>query len=108
MLISIAFISIMETLIVHFDDIGKFFGILFLVLQLAASGGTFPIETVPNIFRNIYNFMPMKYSIALIKQSVVKIDANILGKNLIVIIAIIIVFGSINIITDIVKMRKEK
>ena len=45
-LIGITFMSIIQCLIRNFGDVGKFIALIILVLQLAASGGTFPVETI--------------------------------------------------------------
>lgn len=71
-LVSMVFTSIILFLIENFGDVGKFLCILLLVLQLATSGGTFPIETVPKFFQSIYPYMPMNYTIRLIKESLIK------------------------------------
>ena len=42
--------SIIQFLIRNFGDIGKFLALIILVLQLAAAGGTFPIETIDKGF----------------------------------------------------------
>lgn len=107
-LIANTFLLIMEFLIVNFNDVGKFLGILFLVFQLAASGGTFPIETVPKFFQSIYNFMPMKYSINLIKESIVTNEASIAGSNAMVLIGIAIVTFVLIVIADVLKKKKNK
>lgn len=95
------FIAIIEFLIVNFKDIGKFLALVMLVLQLAASGGTFPIETVPKFFQIIYNFMPMKYTINIFRESLITIENSLLGKNILVVILLLIIFIIINIINDI-------
>ena len=43
MLTGMTFTTIMQFLIRNFGDIGKFLALIILVLQLAASGGTFPV-----------------------------------------------------------------
>lgn len=107
-LISMVFLAIIQFLIVNFGDVGKFLSILFLVLQLAASGGTFPIETVPVFFQKIYNFMPMKYSIRLIKESIVSIDDHFALKNAGVLFIILAVFLVATIVFDVLKSVKAK
>ena len=59
-----------------------------MVLQLAASGGTFPIETVPKFFQSIYKFMPMNYTIRLIKESLIKVDNGMIAKNACILVGI--------------------
>ena len=43
---------------------------LLLVLQLGASGGTFPIQTSPGFFQAINPFLPMTYSILALRQAI--------------------------------------
>lgn len=106
-LIANMFVSIMEFLIVNFKDIGKFIALLLLVLQLAAAGGTFPIETVSSEFRWLYQFLPMTYTINLLKESLVVTESSLLTYNFIVVFGIFIVIFVINIINDIRRQRKN-
>ena len=70
MLIGITFMSIIQFLIRNFGDIGKFLALIILVLQLAAAGGTFPIETIDKGFQVITPYLPMTYSIKLLREMV--------------------------------------
>ncbi len=107
-LVANTFVAIMEFLIVNFKDIGKFIALILLVLQLAAAGGTFPIETVTQGFRFLHNFLPMTYTINLFKECLVSIESSILTKNLVVVICILAVFMLINIIRDIISDKENK
>ena len=107
-LTSIVFFSILQFLVIKLGDVGKFLGILLLVLQLAASGGTFPIETVPKFFQSIYKFMPMNYTIRLIKESLIKVDNGMIAKNACILIGIFIVFMAITLIADYLKTKHDK
>ncbi len=102
-----AFMAIVEFLIGNFSDIGKFIALIILVLQLAAAGGTFPIETVTKGFRWMNSFLPMTYTVKLLREPLVSIESNLLTKNLLIVISIFIVFFIINIVTDIIKEKKE-
>lgn len=106
-IVSFAFESIMEFLILCFGDIGKFISLIILVLQLAAAGGTFPIETVANCFQKLFNFLPMKYTIDLFKESLISIENGLLCKSLIVISLLFVVFFIINIARDIIEKNKK-
>lgn len=104
-LVSIVFMGIMQFLIMNFGDIGKFLALVILVLQLAASGGTFPLETVAKCFQGLNPFLPMTYSIKLIKESVVSIDSGFAIKNII----ILAIYGVISIgMTLIIQKIKNK
>ena len=105
-LVANTFMAIIETLIINFKDIGKFIALI-LVLQLAAAGGTFPIETVTKGFRFLNPVLPMTYTINLLRESLVTIEKSLLTKNILVVVAIMIVFMTINIIVDITKQKKE-
>lgn len=107
-LIAILFLNIVEFLIVTFGDIGKFAALIILILQLAATGGTFPIETVPQGFQKIYNFLPMTYTIKLIKESLVCIDGNLLLRNFIIVFVMAVVFILINGLNDVIRKTKEE
>ena len=107
-LTSIVFFSILQFLVIKLGDVGKFLGILLLVLQLAASGGTFPIETVPKFFQSIYKFMPMNYTIRLIKESLIKVDNGMIAKNACILVGIFIVFMAITLIVDYLKTKHDK
>lgn len=107
-LISLVFLSIIQCLILNFGDVGKFLAILFLVLQLAASGGTFPIETVPMFFQKIYAFMPMNYTIRLLKESLVCIDGNFALQNALILFGIFAVFTLGTVIGDRIRSHTEK
>ena len=106
-LTSNTFMAIIEFLIVNFKDIGKFIALIVLILQLAASAGTFPIETVTKGFRWLNNLLPMTYTIRLLKEPLMKIESSLLTKNLIIVICICAVFIAINITLDIIKEKKE-
>ena len=99
------FMAIIEFLIVNLGDVGKFIALILLVLQLAAAGGTFPIETVTKGFRFLNDFLPMKYTINIIREALISIEGNLLMKNILVVVGIFVVFFAINMINDI---RKNK
>ena len=106
-LIANTFIAIIEFLIVNLKDVGKFVALILLVLQLAAAGGTFPIETVTKGFRWLHNLLPMSYTIDLLRESLVKIESTLLTKNLTLIITLCLVFVVINIVNDLIYNKKN-
>ena len=48
---SIVYVNIIYTLTVSFGDVGKAICVVLLVIQVAGSGGTFPIEMTPSVFQ---------------------------------------------------------
>lgn len=103
-LISASFFMIIYFFILAFGDLGKLLAVIMLILQLCASGGTFPIETTPVFFQKVYPFMPMRYSISLLKESMVDIEHHFLTTNLAIIVGLFIVFLILNLI--VIQIRK--
>lgn len=52
------------TLVVSFGDIGKAVAVVLLVMQVAGSGGTFPIEMTSSFFQAVYPYLPFTHGIA--------------------------------------------
>ena len=107
-LVANCFLAIVEFLIETFGDIGKFIALIILVLQLAAAGGTFPIETVTKGFRWLHPLLPMTYTINLLKESLISVENNLLTQNMLYVFIIFIVFFGLNIILNFMKQKKDK
>ncbi|MEC1584791.1 YhgE/Pip domain-containing protein [Bacillus spizizenii] len=60
---SLAFLSMIQFLATTMGNPGRFIAVIILVLQLGASGGTFPLELLPNFYQVIHGALPMTYSI---------------------------------------------
>ena len=107
-LIGVTFMSIIQFLIRNFEDIGKFLALIVLVLQLAAAGGTFPIETIDKGFQAISPYLPMTYSIKLLREILVPTATDYKGMYIGILLAISISLFAITQIVDICKERKLK
>ncbi|PWM45910.1 MAG: hypothetical protein DBX47_03590 [Clostridiales bacterium] len=104
---SMVYIAIVQFFIVFFKDIGKFLAIALLILQLTSCGGTFPMETVPKFFNLLYPFMPMTYSVGLLKEAISGTEPTYALSNSLVLIAILIVFTVLTLICGKIKIKKE-
>lgn len=102
------FMTIIQFLIRNFGDIGKFLALIILVLQLAASGGTFPVETIDNGFRFLNPLLPMTYTIKIFKDCLIETSASFIGRNTLIILGIAIVLGIITLGVELVKRGKNK
>lgn len=67
---SIVYVNIIYTLTVSFGDIGKAASVVLLVVQVAGSGGTFPIEVAPKFFQAVYPLLPFVHSMAAMRETV--------------------------------------
>lgn len=70
MLSSLVFALIIYTLAAVFGKIGQALSIILLVLQVAGSGGTFPIELLPQMFRVLQPFMPFAPAMNAVRETV--------------------------------------
>lgn len=57
------FSNMIYTLTVSFGDVGKAIAVVLLVMQVAGSGGTFPIEMTADFFQGVYPFLPFTHAI---------------------------------------------
>ncbi|GAA4165718.1 YhgE/Pip domain-containing protein [Gryllotalpicola daejeonensis] len=60
-LTSLAFTAVNHTLMVLFGSRGRFLGLILLVLQVAAAGATYPIQTTPGFFQVLHGLLPLTY-----------------------------------------------
>lgn len=68
--ISLVFITVVYTLVSVFGNVGKALAIVMLVLQIAGSGGTYPVELLPKFFQMINPFLPFTYAIGMMREAV--------------------------------------
>lgn len=108
MLVSVAFLSIIQFLMVNLGDFGKFLAILFLVLQLSACGGTFPLETLPQFYQDLNSWMPMTYALNLFKEIIVGATAGFAKYHTEVLIGMMVAFLGLTLAIDAIKMHREK
>lgn len=67
---SFVFTLIIYTLTVSFGSIGKALCVIWLVLQVAGSGGTYPIEVLPDSFQYMSHFMPFTFACDAMRETV--------------------------------------
>lgn len=73
---AIVFVTIVYTLVSVLGNVGKALSVVLLVLQIAASGGTFPIQVTPPFFQTIYPLMPFAYAIGAMREAVAGMIVN--------------------------------
>ena len=67
---SLVYVNVIYTLTVSFGDVGKAIAVILMVIQVAGSGGTFPIEVAPKIFQSVYPLMPFAHSMAALRETI--------------------------------------
>ena len=64
-----AFSLLIYSLTLAFGDVGKAVCVIVMVLQIAGSSGTFPIELLPDTYQKIYIFFPFPYAIRAMREA---------------------------------------
>ena len=70
MFTSFVYVNLIYALTVSFGDIGKALSVVLLVMQVAGTGGTFPIEVAPGFFKAVYPLLPFTHSMAALREAV--------------------------------------
>lgn len=72
---------IIYSLTIAFSVIGKALAVIILVLQVAGSGGTFPVEVLPAPFQAIVPYLPFRYGIDVLREAVAGPDVSVYWRN---------------------------
>ena len=89
---SFTFSIIIYTLVAIFGNVGKALSIIFMIVQLAGSGGTYPIQVDPLIFRILQPFFPFTYSLGGFREAIAGPLASSVIIDFVVLGAIAILF----------------
>ena len=89
----LCFSLINYALVFALDNIGMALSVIVMVIQVAGSGGTYPVEVLPDIFQKLYDFMPFKYAMNAMRETI----AGMYGNNYLhdIIVLLCIALGSI-------------
>ena len=66
---SLVFVLLIYALTLSFGDVGKAIVVVVMVVQIAGSSGSYPIEILPEIFSKIYRFFPFPYAINAMREA---------------------------------------
>ena len=69
-LTAFTFSLLIYSLALSFGDVGKAVVVVIMVMQIAGSSGTFPIELLPEIYQKIYRFFPFPYAIDAMRECI--------------------------------------
>ncbi|PNY81881.1 YhgE/Pip domain-containing protein [Deinococcus koreensis] len=66
---SLTFLALVLALIFCLGAAGRLLALILLVLQLAASGGSYPVELAPPFFQTIHNWLPVTQSVNALRHA---------------------------------------
>ena len=61
---------------VAFGNIGKAIFVVIMIMQIAGSGGSYPIELLPGFFQQAYLFFPFPYAINAMREAIAGLYQN--------------------------------
>ena len=67
---SLVFTIFIYSLTAAFGNIGEAVAVVIMVIQVAGAGGTFPIETLPEIYQYIYKYLPFPYGMNAMRECI--------------------------------------
>ena len=76
----IVFMMINYALVFSLENVGLGAGVIILVLQVAGSGGTYPVEVLPKVFRVLYPAMPFRYSMDAMRECIAGTYGHVYAK----------------------------
>lgn len=99
---SIIFTNIIYSMTVSFGDVGKAVVVVFMVIQVAGSGGTFPIQVTPQFFQIINPLLPFTHLINAMRECIGGIYGDAYWKD----IRNVLVYIPISLVVGIVLRKK--
>lgn len=78
---------VIYTLNVCFGDIGKAIAVIILVLQVAGSGGTYPVELTPEFFRILNPLLPFTHLINAMRECIAGPYGHYYGRDMLMTLA---------------------
>jgi putative membrane protein len=86
-LTSFTFVAILHALSAWFGAVGKFLGLVLMVIQLVSAGGTFPWQTIPGPLYFFHHALPMSYAIDGVRHLMYGGPGASLGRDLLALLA---------------------
>ena len=67
---SLNFMAMNYALVYSLDNVGMAAAVIIMVIQVAGSGGSYPVHVLPEFFQKLYNFMPFHYGMDMIRETI--------------------------------------
>lgn len=108
----VTFITIIQVLVLIFQDLGKLLSIIFMLLQLTAGGGMMSMKLVPSFYQVIHPYMPMTYTINTLRDNILSMDTSDYSQSVsvlvITLIAGLLMAAMLSLLTHLVRKGKKE
>lgn len=94
----LCFSLINYALLFSLEKIGLGTSVIIMLIQVAGSGGSYPVEVVPEIFRKLYPFMPFNYAMNAMREAIAGTYGNHYPKDIIILLAISLLFFTLGLV----------
>ncbi|MBQ9720114.1 MAG: YhgE/Pip domain-containing protein [Oscillospiraceae bacterium] len=98
---SLVFVLLIYALTLSFGDIGKAIVVVVMVLQIAGSSGSYPIEILPELFSKIYLFFPFPYAINAMREAI----CGVYQQDYLIYLGKLLLFGALGLVIGLVVRR---
>ena len=85
-LVGATFVAVLQALAARLGAVGKFLGLVLMVLQLVSAGGTFPWQTLPAPLQAVHHVLPMSYAIDGMRRLMYGADLRLVGLDVLVLL----------------------
>ncbi len=104
---SITFMALIQFLVASMHNPGRFIAIIILIFQLTSSGGTFPLEMIPDWLQKISSWLPMTHTIEGFKAIISSGDLSLAWNNAGLMSIYFAVFAIMSLLYYLLAYRKE-
>ena len=87
---SFVYVAFIYSISVAFKHIGKAIAVLLVILQIPGASGTYPIEMMPDFFKNVHPFLPFTYGVNAMREAIAGFYGNYYATNLLVLLVFLI------------------
>lgn len=87
---SFVYVFFVYAISVAFKHIGKAIAVLLVILQIPGASGTYPIEMMPDFFKNLHPWLPFTYGINAMREAIAGFYGSYYATNLLVLLLFLI------------------
>ena len=105
-LTGVCFTSIMYFFNITFGKVGSFLMLIFMVVQLAGSAGTYPVEISPSFVAKIHYYLPFTYTVNAFRSTIC--GGESIHQAVLILIGLTIIFSILTILQFSHMARRKK